>query len=163
MSAHVDYADWAAMRETAERLLADRVRTDHEAVAAEKLAPSEADARDRVARSLVALWRAVELHHDIPELPAGDIEIRADLNAVAKIAEKASAARPADKALALYAARLATLAYHHRPYRDGAWTASIVFCHECNQQARAERASRSPTAPAELPPAPPLRQPALLS
>lgn len=142
MNGYADYADWTAMRETAERLLADRARTDHEAVTAEKLAPSEADARDRVARSLVALWRAVERHEDIPELPAGDIEIRADLNAVAKIAAKAAAARPADKALALYAARLATLAHHHRPYRDDAWTASIVFCHECNQQARAERAGK---------------------
>ncbi|WP_109808390.1 hypothetical protein [Sphingosinithalassobacter portus] len=138
--------DWPTLRATAERLRDDRARTDPEFVKSGKLAPAAADARAQVAATLATIWAAVDEHRDIPEVHACDAEIRADLAWAVKAAERLVATRPDDLALARYAARLATLAHYHQPYRPGAHTALIRFLHCCNQQARADRAARNAAA-----------------
>lgn len=138
MTAPATCADWPALRAAAELLLRGRQRSDAAAVAAGKLSPAAADARDRVARSLVAIWRAVETQTDLPDdLPAGDAEIRADLAAAVAAIGRMAAARPDNTALAQQAERLAALAHHHREYRPGGYTAAIIFLHRCNQAHRA--------------------------
>ncbi|MBA15536.1 MAG: hypothetical protein CMN73_04185 [Sphingomonas sp.] len=129
--------DWPTLRAAAERLRDDRARTDPDFVKSGKLAPADADARARVATSLATIWAAVDEHREVPDVPAGDAEIRADLKSAVAAAQRLVAARPDDRSVARYAAGLATLAHYHRPWRDGAHTALIRFLHSCNQQARA--------------------------
>lgn len=144
------FADWPALRAATELLLRGRQRSDAAAVAAGKLTPAAADARDRVARALVAIWRAVETQADVPDdLPAGDAEIRADLATAVAAIRRMAAARPGNAAIAEQAERLAAIAYHHREYRPGGYTAAIMFLHRCNQAARAMRPARPAAAPAD--------------
>ena len=141
-----DDIDWPALRATAERLLADRRRSDPEAVAKGTMSADAAGARDRVARSLVALWRAVESREDIPSLPACAAEIRDDLARATAAGERLAATRPHDTDLAAHAARIAALDRWHRPWRNGGDMPLIAFLHSCNQQARLHRAGQQRTA-----------------
>ncbi|QIG79953.1 hypothetical protein [Stakelama tenebrarum] len=137
-----DIGDWPALRATAERIRDDRARSDPAAVEAGRMTKEAARARVRVADALATLWQCVAEHRDIPELAACDAEIRADLATARAAAERVSAARPDHVPLALHAARIATLAHYHAPYRAGAHIALIRFLHACNQQARVDREPR---------------------
>lgn len=158
--------DWRGLAAVAERLRDDRARDDARYVEAEKLTQQQADDRARISNALALQWRAIVRRETIPSLDAGPLEIRLDLEAAYASTAKRAKLKP-DVAVQLgigqvsyaqFASAIEALLWQQQPFRDGTDTPRIVFIHEINQQARAERNSRPAGAAPALPPAPPLRQ-----
>jgi len=178
VTAHPPYADdWAALASVAERLRDDRLRDDPQHVANDRLTAQQAADRARRSTALAQQWRAIADRKPMPWLDASEAEIRDDLEAAVAATAKRAASDPSrlvqlgrrDVPYSAFAKAVAALSWWQRPYRDGATMPLIVFIHSVNQIMRAEQAARPSQpeqsvkpAPRPLPPAPPLRQAALI-
>lgn len=131
------HGDWPALLATARKLLADRVEGDPAQLEAGRLTEDQVDLRQRVARSIVAMWTAMIDRADAPECEALEFDIRTDLTAVAQAAA-GRAARDPDAIVmrdeggspvtrTLFAHRLAALAWWHDRWERGFGSPRILI------------------------------------
>ncbi|NYT43139.1 hypothetical protein HZY97_20355 [Sphingomonas sp. R-74633] len=141
--------DWHGLAAAAERLLADRFKSDPASVEAGRMTMLEAQNRQLTMRDLASIWRAVVRREPMPELAVSHAATRADLEAAAAAWAKIAKGRPDDQGCADLAALVAALAWHHQPMTP-AGTPAIVLLHISNQHTRALAANR-PAKPATMP------------
>ena len=118
--------DWADLGRAAAQLLAEREKGYPAMVAAQKLAQALADARIRVMRAVVAIWRVVLNDDALPEpnefqahFGATWEEMREDLDRAAARARELARRHRDNRDAAVQAELVEALAWQHQPVCAG--------------------------------------------
>lgn len=139
--------DWADLGRTAVQLLSEREKGYPAMIAAEKLDQALADARIRVMRAVVAIWRTVLNDEPLPEpadfqarFGATWEEMREDLDRAAVRARELSRKHRDNRDAAVQAELVEALAWQHQPVCTGSGP-HIWLSHDYQQWERRRAAS----------------------